>query len=259
MGNKGGMGTVEKVERRARQTGKVTRRESTMPVNNAVGLLRVPGAAPRRQRVVTKAVTELAPHVSKVKPVGPRVVVKVAELEKKTLGGILLPNSSQKKPTSGDVVAVGTAKHHDLTLKEGNTVLYSKFGLGVVDVSMAGTEYAILFERDCIGIMPRSNASVDDIKDIKPLGDRVLIKVDAAEEETAGGVLLTDDGQEKPTTGVVMAIGPGKVNEETGEVSEMKLKVGDKVSFFKWAGDAVDTPAGDTFNIVNESDALCKL
>ena len=84
-------------------------------------------------------------------------------------------------------------------------------------------------------------------------------KVDAAEEETAGGVLLTDDGQEKPTTGVVMAIGPGKVNEETGEVSEMKLKVGDKVSFFKWAGDAVDTPAGDTFNIVNESDVLCKL
>ena len=64
--NKGGVGTVEKVERRARQTGKVTRRESTMPVNNAVGLLRVPGAAPRRQRVVTKAVTELAPHVSKV-------------------------------------------------------------------------------------------------------------------------------------------------------------------------------------------------
>jgi len=56
-----------------------------------------------------------------------------------------------------------------------------------------------------------------------------------------------------------MAIGPGKVNEETGEVSEMKLKVGDKVSFFKWAGDAVDTPAGDTFNIVNESDVLCKL
>ena len=103
--------------------------------------------------------------------------MKVAELEKKTLGGILLPNSSQKKPTSGDVVAVGTAKHHDLTLKEGNTVLYSKFGLGVVDVSMAGTEYAILYERDCIGIMPRSNASVDDIKDIKPLGDRVLIKV----------------------------------------------------------------------------------
>ena len=64
--NKGGVGTVEKVERRARQTGKVTRRESTMSVNNAVGLLRVPGAAPRRQRVVTKAVTELAPHVSKV-------------------------------------------------------------------------------------------------------------------------------------------------------------------------------------------------
>ena len=156
-------------------------------------------------------------------------------------------------------MAVGKGKNYDLTLKAGNTVLYSKFGLGVTDVIVKGQEYAILFERDCIGIMPRSNASVDDIKDIKPLGDRVLIQVDAAQEETAGGVLLTDDGQEKPTTGVVKALGPGRLNEETGEVSQMKLKVGDKVSFFKWAGDAVDTPAGDTFNIINESDVLCKL
>ena len=159
----------------------------------------------------------------------------------------------------GDVVAVGKAKKYDLTLKDGDTVLYSKFGLGVTDVSVQGQEYAILFERDCIGIMPRSNASVDDIKDIKPLGDRVLIQVDSAEEETVGGVLLTDSGQEKPTTGVVKAVGPGRLDEETGKVAQMKVKVGDKVSFFKWAGDAVDTPAGETFNIINESDVLCKL
>ena len=161
--------------------------------------------------------------------------------------------------TAGDVVAVGKAKKYDLTLKEGNTVLYSKFGLGVIDVQVQGQEYAILFERDCIGVLPRSNASVDDIKDIQPLGDRVLIQVDSAEEETAGGVLLTDSGQEKPTTGVVKAVGPGKLNEETGEVADMKIKVGDHVSFFKWAGDSVDTPAGETFNIINESDVLCKM
>merc|ERR1712174_28497 len=182
---------------------------------------------------------------TKVTPNGPRIVVKVAELEEKTLGGIFLPDSAQKKPTSGDVVAVGKAKNFDLTLKEGDTVLYSKFGLGVTDIEMAGVEYAIL------------NARVDDIGEIKPLGDRVLIKVDTAAEESAGGVLLTDSAKEKPMSGQVMAVGPGRVDEMTGEVSAMKLKPGDKVTFFKWAGDAVETPAGDTFNILSETDVLC--
>ena len=103
----------------------------------------------------------------------------------------------------------------------------------------------------------RSNASVNDIKDIKPLGDRILIKVDAAQEETAGGVLLTDSGQEKPTMGVVAAVGPGRLDEESGEVTACKLQVGQRVSFFKWAGDAVDTPDGDTFNVISETDVLC--
>ena len=81
---------------------------------------------------------------------------------------------------------MGKGKNYSLTLKEGDTVLYSKFGLGVTDVELQGQEYAILFERDCIGIMPSSNSTVEDIKDIKPLGDRVLIQVDSAAEESAG-------------------------------------------------------------------------
>jgi len=206
---------------------------------------------------MVQAATPMPQEYTKVTPNGPRIVVKVAELEEKTLGGIFLPDSAQKKPTSGDVVAVGKAKNFDLTLKEGDTVLYSKFGLGVTDIEMAGVEYAILNERDCMGIMPRSNASVDDIGEIKPLGDRVLIKVDTAAEESAGGVLLTDSAKEKPMSGQVMAVGPGRVDEMTGEVSAMKLKPGDKVTFFKWAGDAVETPAGDTFNILSETDVLC--
>ena len=86
----------------------------------------------------------------------------------------------------GDVIAVGKGKNYSLTLKEGDTVLYSKFGLGVVDIEMKGQEYAILFERDCMGIMPSSDATVDDIKDLSPLGDRLVIKVDSVEDETAG-------------------------------------------------------------------------
>jgi chaperonin GroES len=200
----------------------------------------------------------MRPEYSKVTAVGTRIVVKVAELEEKTAKGIFLPDSAQKKPTSGDVVSVGKGgKKFDLTLKEGDTVLYSKFGLGVIDVEVAGVEYAILNERDCMGIMPRSNASVEDIGEIKPLGDRVLIKVDTAAEESAGGVLLTDSAKEKPMSGQVMAVGPGRLDENTGKVHSMKLKPGDRVTFFKWAGDAVETPAGLSYNILNESDVLC--
>eukprot|EP00205_Picochlorum_sp_RCC944_P006507 CAMPEP_0182617920 /NCGR_PEP_ID=MMETSP1330-20130603/43836_1 /TAXON_ID=464278 /ORGANISM="Picochlorum sp., Strain RCC944" /LENGTH=224 /DNA_ID=CAMNT_0024838083 /DNA_START=39 /DNA_END=710 /DNA_ORIENTATION=- len=195
-----------------------------------------------RQRVVsTRAAAEISNKFSKVTPNGPRIVVKVAELQAKTLGGILLPDSSQKKPTSGDVIAVGKGKNYSLTLKEGDTVLYSKFGLGVVDIEMKGQEYAILFERDCMGIMPSSDATVDDIKDLSPLGDRLVIKVDSVEDETAGGVLLTEGATEKPTTGEVVAVGPGRLDEITGEVTKNKLKVGERVNFFKWAGDAIDT------------------
>lgn len=213
----------------------------------------------RGRVLTTKAATAMPNQYSKAKPSGPRIVVKVAELEEKTLGGIFLPDSAQKKPTSGDVVAVGKGKNFDLTLKEGDTVLYSKFGLGVLDIALQGTEYAILFERDCMGIMPHSNASVDDIKDIKPLGDRVLIKVDTAAEESEGGVLLTDSAKEKPMSGQVLAVGPGRLDEITGEVGSMNLKVGDHVTFFKWAGDSVETPAGDTYNIISETDVLCKM
>ena len=97
----------------------------------------------------------------------------------------------------GDVVAVGSGKAYKLTLKEGDTVsnglsfvglrgfvltcgsqvLYGKFGIGITDIEMNGEEYALLFERDCLGILPKRDASVEDVKDVKPLGDRVLIKV----------------------------------------------------------------------------------
>lgn len=157
----------------------------------------------------------------------------------------------------GDVIAVGKGKNYSLTLKEGDTVLYSKFGLGVVDIEMKGQEYAILFERDCMGIMPSSDATVDDIKDLSPLGDRLVIKVDSVEDETAGGVLLTEGATEKPTTGEVVAVGPGRLDEITGEVTKNKLKVGERVNFFKWAGDAIDTTSGETYNIISEKKERC--
>ncbi len=68
---------------------------------------------------------------------------------------------------------------------------------------------------------------------IKPLGDRVLLKL-IAEEKTSGGILLPTKAQEAPQIGEVIAVGPG-----TDEV-KMTLKVGDRVIFPKFAGNEIN-------------------
>ena len=82
---------------------------------------------------------------------------------------------------AGDIVAVGDGKVGDkkqeFFLQVGQTVLYSKFGLGVTDLLVQGEEHCLIKEDDCIGIMPKSGATADDIPHLKPNGDRVLLKV----------------------------------------------------------------------------------
>ena len=70
---------------------------------------------------------------------------------------------------------------------------------------------------------------------IKPLGDRVVIKQLDSEEVTKSGILLPDSAKEKPQQGVVMAVGPGKTLEN-GNVAPMPVKEGDKVLFAKYSG-----------------------
>ena len=70
---------------------------------------------------------------------------------------------------------------------------------------------------------------------LKPLGDRVIVKADEAEETTASGLYLARESKEKPHTGVVKAVGPGKLDKD-GNVVPVPLNVGDKVVFGKYGG-----------------------
>ncbi len=89
---------------------------------------------------------------------------------------------------------------------------------------------------------------------VKPLGDRVVIKPMEAEERTAGGIVLPDTAKEKPQKGGVVAAGPGRTLEDGG-VSEMSVKIGDVVLFAKYAGTAI-TVDGDEYQIMREADIL---
>ncbi len=88
---------------------------------------------------------------------------------------------------------------------------------------------------------------------IKPLLDKVVLKVEEAEEKTKSGIILSSAAQEKPQFASVVAVGPGGVVD--GNEVKMYLNVGDKVIASKYAGTQVKID-GDEFTIVRQSDVL---
>ncbi len=88
---------------------------------------------------------------------------------------------------------------------------------------------------------------------IKPLGDRVLIKMIEAEETTKSGIILSSSAQEKPQIAEVIAVGPGM--ELDGKMIKMEVKKGDKVITSKYSGTEVKYE-GKEYIIVKQSDIL---
>ena len=107
-------------------------------------------------RALTRGAADIEP-MSKLKPLGDKVVVKVLEAEDKTASGIYLPDSAKKKPQEGEVVAVGSGRVLDsgerntLAVKLGDKVLFSKYGGN--EVSLEGTDYTILDEDQIYAIV----------------------------------------------------------------------------------------------------------
>ncbi|MCM1982721.1 co-chaperone GroES [Lyngbya confervoides] len=92
------------------------------------------------------------------------------------------------------------------------------------------------------------------VSTVKPLGDRVFVKVSASEERTAGGILLPDNAQEKPQVGEITAVGPGKRNDD-GTRQELEVNIGDKVLYSKYAGTDIKL-GGEEYVLLSEKDIL---
>ena len=89
---------------------------------------------------------------------------------------------------------------------------------------------------------------------IKPLADRVVVKLVEAEEKTKNGIFLTASAQEKPQIAEIVAVGPG-ARDDSGKLIPMEVKVGDKVITGKYAGTEVKMD-GNEYTIVKQSDIL---
>ena len=95
---------------------------------------------------------------------------------------------------------------------------------------------------------------------LQPIGDRIIVRREAADDKTAGGIVLPDTARNKPQRGEVIAVGPGKMKKD-GTRAPMQLKVGDKVLFTSWAGDEFKDRAAKKIEgeilVMHEGDVMC--
>ena len=89
---------------------------------------------------------------------------------------------------------------------------------------------------------------------IKPLADRIVIKVIEDTEQTSGGIFIPDSAKEKPQKGEVVAVGEGKLNDK-GEREPMDVKAGDTILYAKYAGTDIKME-GVEYKILSIKDAL---
>lgn len=91
---------------------------------------------------------------------------------------------------------------------------------------------------------------------IKPLADRVVIKMKKAQETTKGGIILAESAKEKPEIAEIVAVGPGGVVD--GKEVKMELEVGDNVLISKYSGTEVKIE-GEEYTILKQADVLAKI
>ena len=88
----------------------------------------------------------------------------------------------------------------------------------------------------------------------KPLGDRVIVQPEQAEQATKSGIVLPDTAQEKPQTGIVVSVGPGRVTEE-GKTLPVNVKEKDVVIYAKYGGTEIKID-GEDYLLMREDDVL---
>src|ERR1700748_1412217 len=93
---------------------------------------------------------------------------------------------------------------------------------------------------------------------LKPLGDRLIVRAIEEEETTASGILLPDTAKEKPQKGKVLAVGEGKINEDTGKRTPLDVAEGDEVLYSKYGGTEIKVD-GEELLVLREADVLAKV
>lgn len=188
---------------------------------------------------------------TRLRPLGTRIIVRPDDPETRSKGGIIIPDTAKQKPATGTVVAMGpgmlmkTGGRWPMPdVSEGDKVIYLKYA--GTEMKIEGVVHLVVRDDDLIVGGPEGK--------MKPLGDRVLVRVDKAEEKSVGGIIIPDIAREKPLAGEVVAIGNGKAMED-GTIRPLDVKVGERVNFSKHSGTAAKVN-GEPYTIFREDDFL---
>ena len=93
---------------------------------------------------------------------------------------------------------------------------------------------------------------------LKPLDDRIVVRPNEAETQTASGLVIPDTAKEKPQQGEVLAVGPGRRSDQTGELIPVDVSVGDVVLYSKYGGTEVAVD-GEDLLVLSSRDVLAKI
>ena len=98
-------------------------------------------------------------------------------------------------------------------------------------------------------------AKHESVSGFRPLHDKILVRRDKADDKTAAGIILPEKAKETPKIGVVEAVGTGSLNTETGALTPLTVKKGDKVIFSSYSGTEIKLD-GEELLIMTEDDVL---
>jgi len=170
-----------------------------------------------------------------IRPIGDRVLVRRDEAEAETEGGIFVPATVRNPPQRGTVVAVGEGVYTEsgdlikLQAEPGNSLLFG---------AHCGNEVEFNHET-LLMLTAREMLAVVDGDEVRPVGDRVLVRRDKPKDQTDGGLFLPETAQKPPQTGVVVAHGEG-IYTESGVLLTLPVAAGNRVLFGDGVGSEIE-------------------
>ena len=195
-----------------------------------------------------------------VKPLNNFMLLKCADAEDQTEGGILLTGKAKIKKYEGRVVSTGPGRTHpdsgivfDMPVSVGESVVYGKYD--GVELDLSGEKHVLIRDDD---VLVKYQGDKLTLETVDVCRDNVLVYVDKTGQETEGGILIAKSSktENRPSTGKVIKVGPGKM-ASNGELMEMDLEPGDMVKFRDFAGNEVEIE-GEDYSVVKMADVLAK-
>lgn len=195
-----------------------------------------------------------------VKPLNNFLLVKKAQAQEQTEGGILLTGKAKIVKTEGTVVAVGPGRTHqdsgltfEMPVQPGEGVVYGKYDGTEIDID--GAKHTLIRDDDILIKFTGDELTLDTVDVLR---DNVLVFVDKSDAETEGGILIakSSKSENRPSTGEVVKAGPGRM-ASNGQVMAMEITPGDMVKFRDYAGNEVEIE-GKEYSVVKMADILAK-